>query len=244
MGSLLKFNRPARSSLLLFMAVFVFGIGFLFLNAKPVEAAIAFVNAVAAKNDASGGNLTTGTLNVTAGNLLVAACRINSVSQTPTFSDLAVNTWVDDGVVDQGTTRMKFWHAYNVTGNASDTFTCGVSPNVDFRAITVTQYSGVHTSSDPLDTSATASCANCNPGSLTSNAFTTTQADEVIVYPVTVQTLGATFTAGTGYTLATSAQADYVHTEYKIVSSIQTGVTANITWNAPSAAQPKVLMFF
>ena len=70
-----------------------------------------------------------------------------------------------------------------------------------------------------------ATTATSNPG------FTTTNANDVLIYGLHADANAGTFTAGSGYTVPTGGVANSATAaEYQIVSGIQTGVTATMNW--------------
>lgn len=193
--------------------------------------AIAYVNSSPKTGLGSGSTVATPAISHTTGNLLVVAVRWDSTTVTVTgVADTAGNTYTSRTVKTfNGTDSVQFWYAKNITGNASNVVTATFSSSAPSASgITVDQFSGCDTTS-PYDTEASGSGSGTG---LVTGAFTTTTADEVIVVAGDQGSTSGTYTAGAGYTIAGQTIGVALSTEYQIVSSIQTGVTAGITSSA------------
>jgi hypothetical protein len=167
-------------------------------------------------------------INATSGNLIAVFVTyyygVHGDPATTTITDTAGNTYTQVDTRDNGASqKIISFYAKNIVGNASNVVTATFSSNTIYTDIFVLQYSGLDTAS-PLDahTTGTASAST----SVTSSSFTTSQADEVIVAGAFDDT-GGPLTAEAGYTKQVSVNNGGV--EDKIVSSIQTGVTASMT---------------
>lgn len=204
-------------------------------NVSTAVAPPAFVNA-ASGSDLSGvpaASLSTSAFSATAGNLIVVFARQSSPggnALTGTITDTAGNTYTliryeTLGISD----RCGLWYATNIAGNASNVVTAAWSTNSLFTGVTAVQYSGLSTTS-PLDTSTSANVLAAT--SITSPAFTTTAANEVLVAAGTVNFSPNTFTAGAGYAIVAVDALNLQAVENKVVSSIQTGVTASMSIGA------------
>lgn len=118
--------------------------------------AISFVIAQSAGGNPS--TVTTAAVDTTGANLLLMVVTgFNPPTATPT--DSKSNTWTATTAV--GSTR--FYYVWNATVGSGHTFTW--NENV-FAGITVLAFSGVQTSSDPLDTR-TGNSSGTSPGSIT-----------------------------------------------------------------------------
>lgn len=176
--------------------------------------------------------LTTSAQSLTTGNFVVVGVRfyvpeteyiVNSVTDT------AGNTYVK--AIGRKTAydscRNELWYTYNATGNASNVITANISGNVQYWGVVAVQYSGILTT-DPLDVTAIGDTAS---GTLvTSAAFTTTREGQLIV-AITEHdnTVGQTWTAGSGYTIQVQDAGNVVTLEDKIVVPIQTNIIASMT---------------
>lgn len=190
--------------------------------------AITRVNS-ATGSDTSGTSATTVAIaatSLTTGNLIVVGIRWNSPGGESiiSVSDTASNGYIAGPITENiDLDVVQIYYAANVTGNGSNVVTVNFSGIVPYRAANSIQYSGCAVSS-PGDAQADGiSHANVT---VTSSSFTTTVADEVIVAAATISTLGDTWTAGSGYTDVIEDSGASLMMEEKIVSSIQTGVTA------------------
>jgi len=120
----------------------------------------------------------------------------------------------------------QWFFAKNIAGNGSDSVTAAFSVAESFVTLHVLEYSGLDTVS-PLDVD-TGTGGSGTGGTLTSPAFTTSQASEVVLVGGAA-TGFVTFTAGAGYTLRTQDTGPVAATEDQIFASVQTGITATMT---------------
>lgn len=167
------------------------------------------------------------TFSATTGNLLAVAVEGGpsgitfSVTDSPSGNTYTALTRKNRSDTNQG---IQWFYAKNITGNASLVATAHYSGSGgNFPSIHVYEISG-------LDTSAPSDVDNGNNGTgtaMASTSFTTAVANEIIL-----AAYGAfgqpTFTAGSGYT-GTADASNLMGSEYKIVTSIQTTVTATAT---------------
>lgn len=196
------------------------------------HAAIALVGTPAEKEDYSGTTSATCAHPAkahTTGNLIVVGLRSITGIGTPTVADTAGNTYtlIDSDV--SSSLAAFTWYAKNITGHATNviTITTG-SGNFQFYGCEALEYSGLDTSS-PLDATAVAKGVAVTATTVSTAAFTTAQAAEVVVCHLTESGGGGTFTAGTGYTLQSVDSLNASGSEDQIFASIQTGVTASVT---------------
>lgn len=169
-----------------------------------------------------------------AGNLLyvVAGFHDGCSTHTITISNTAVDTWtaIGAGLTDNtGVLCSRAYYAKNIIGNASDVVTATFDTSVLKPFITVTQISGADTTS-PLDTS---TLKTSNGTSVTSNAFTTTNANDLIIQGFVCYYTASPTTGLIGGVLSTiyGAASDMAGggntaVGYLSVSSIQTNITA------------------
>jgi hypothetical protein len=202
----------------------------------PSQAAIAFVNVQAAGNSGTSSVATAG-ISHTAGNLLYVhgSFREGCASLSMAVTNTAGDTFTAIGSLTDNTTNMCSgqWYAKNIVGNGSDVVTLTVTGGTVVNiAVTVMEFSGLDTAS-PLDSSATATGTTSSTNLVTTGAFSTAQADEVVACGL--KGYGGTFTAGTegaGYTIPAGATDGYHAThsaQYQIFSATQSGVTASFT---------------
>jgi hypothetical protein len=207
--------------------------------AGPAWGALARVNNVSGY-DFSGSSLSTSatfahaipTMAVTAGNQLVVNV-VYAGNAGVTISDpVAGNTWttVASGVAPNGN-RIYQFQATNVAGSAVDQILVTYpSGGGSYTSVVVTQYSGELTSGAALD--ASASKFQLVATSITSGAFTTSQANEVVVCAGSYADTGAT--AGTVNGNAMSINAfdspnKILVVEDVFLNAVQTGVTASMS---------------
>ena len=189
--------------------------------------AIAYVNGATGSNvnGSPKTSLSAAAFVATAGNTIIVGFRAMS---NVTVTDTAGNTYYRV-VHNYGATNigdMSMFYAKNITGHASNVVTAS-GDSSGYLEICVAQYSGLDKVS-PLDVGGSINNSVVS-NSVTSPSFTTTQANELIICFATIATLAATFTAGSGYTLRNATAASVF--QEKIVSSIQSSVTATITAN-------------
>lgn len=165
--------------------------------------------------------VTTTSLNVSAGNLLVVCVNTyDSVGDNVlnSVTDTAGNTYVKAvGVFRSGTSahRSEIWYAKNITAESSNIITGSYSGEVSYGNISVTEFSGVDTTSPLVSTSYTQEASGVTSHS--SGNITTTSSDTVIIGG------GAgndkvNFTVGTGFT-ALEGTYSYYFSLYKILSA-------------------------
>jgi len=181
-------------------------------------ASIAFVN-VSTPVSGSGTSTTiaTGATSATTGNHLTVCVGtgVNSATRVTGIADTAGNTYTRiNGVASAAVGSLEIWHAQNITGHASNVVTATFVDADPFRWISTIQHSGLSTSASS-DVSNTGSGNNTTP---VTSASTTTVANEALV-GCHVADNTANLTAGTGYTLRTSASSADVSVEDRIVSS-------------------------
>ena len=165
----------------------------------------------------------------TSGNLLVVCVRYfkESGQVVNSITDTAGNTYtLAVAVTNNINDYLGIYYAKNITGHASNVVTVNFSATVRFVSVQVLQYSGCDTTS-PLDT--TASSNTQYSGSYVTGSFTTSQANEVLVSTVQIGSTTSSFTVGSGYTQRALSTSSVHLTQEKIVSSIQTSVTAGAT---------------
>jgi hypothetical protein len=105
----------------------------------------------------------------------------------------------------------------------------------------VYQFSGASLAA-PKDFNGACATNNSLVMTATTAAFTTTAANEVLLIGVQGGSNSNTFTAGSGYTLgAAIGGVAGGRTEFKSVTSIQTGVTASMTFGNATAYATTVL---
>ncbi len=172
----------------------------------------------------------------TSGNTIAVFFRSSGGVTITGVSDTAMNSYSACSTLYTGQAGIsQWWCACNITGNASNVVTGTFDNNTSNRAIHVIQYSGI----------ALTSCNDVDAGghvdntvtTATSSSFTTSQASEVLLMGVNVGGFGTTFTQGTGWTIQDTSPDGFSATEGKIVSSIQTGVTADMSFSSVGFGQ-------
>jgi hypothetical protein len=150
---------------------------------------------------------------------------------TVTCADTAMNTYTALGQkASPGNLGNIFeFYAKNITGNAANVVTCTISSSTTNLNISVTQYSGIDTTS-PIDATFASGAADSATTATTGNLSTAT-ADTVLISGCQVYNFGAAYTADSGYTIPSGATSSngWVTTQYKIVSATQTNVTVTCT---------------
>jgi hypothetical protein len=178
---------------------------------------------------------TSSTMNVASGNTLVACVRQGTNNTAPSsVGDGGSNAFTHITASDatfNSTNLLSLWVNQNSVANATATFTATWGTAQAFNSILVRQYSGVALSG-AVDASGTGTAAG-PVSSVTSSAFTTTQAAELIAVCATASGTTLTFSAGSiGGTTAANLLADgaggaeMTGEEDLTVSSIQTAITA------------------
>lgn len=178
----------------------------------------------------------TGAISVTAGNLLWVECH-HGTNQTTTCtpSDTAVNTFTPIATVtNAGEGFLETFYAKNITGNASDVVTCTFNTSVQFASCGVHQISGASTSA-PLDSSSVVSTSGTSGNSAATPSFSTAIANEMEDVAFGVASSSSSVSAGAGYALRVIQSGDTgTGSEDQTFSSIQSGITASISWTGSS----------
>lgn len=178
----------------------------LMLIAPSAEAAIAQAQVPATKDTASSASdtLAYGS-NVTSGSLLVLSARVggNPTGRTTTVSDSLGQTWslaqkLEDSVAGESTYIYYFMNS----AAGANTVTLAISTTATSMRWAVHEYSGAATT-NVVDKISTNTGTTDNPAG---TAVTTTADGEMIFGAVTNNAV-TTYTAGTGYTLATQVPA-------------------------------------
>ena len=185
----------------------------------------------AQNNEVTTGAAVTVTISTTAGNLLVLlTSEGQNNSSTVTISDSAGQTWtqVNGYVSSNATNQAAMWYKENSAAVTSVTATWsgGISTRISGMVFEI--------SGAALSGSLDANVTDTNTGSVTtetSGSLTTTNANDILIYGVRLSSNQTSFTAGSGYTIPTNGSANRLGMEYQIVSSVQSGVTASISWS-------------
>jgi len=196
----------------------------------PTSNPITLVNTAVFMDFASDTTIATPATSLTAGNLLVVTALSAGVSISG-VADTAGNTYTRiTGVITDATTprHLDLWYAQNTLGNAGNVVTVTFSSAAQDRGVIAAQYSGLKITG-ALDVSATGLSEEVT---VTSGAYTTTQADELIVAAVNSE-VDHTWTPGSGFTLQAFGAPTLQYID-RIVSTIQTSQTASMTANANS----------
>jgi hypothetical protein len=168
------------------------------------------------------------TISTTGGNLLVAWCHGNSNNSVITISDSAAQTWtaVSSGSVSSaGTNNAEMFYMPNSAAVTSVTANFATSES---GGIIVFEISGAATTS-PSDGSVNSSATGSFPSAI-SGSLTTTNANDILIMAVNNRTSQTTWTPGTGYIIPANGSETRGAMQYQIVSLVQTGVTATMSW--------------
>ena len=174
-------------------------------------------------------------ITTTTGNLLVAWARHGTdITTTITVKDSNGVAWtaVAAGPVHTNSTDITYGEMFylaNGTNTAITSVTATYSVAVGFLGMIVYEISGANITS-PEDTSVNTTNDLLNQTSLTSNQFTTTNANDILLFGASTNATSGTYTAGSGYNLPTNSTLTRTAFENQIVSSIQTNATASISW--------------
>lgn len=181
--------------------------------------AILFVNGVRGGNISSATTVASPSMSHSAGNLLVASFRIYPSAITiSSVADTAGNTWHQAGtrLVDSFDSTESMYYAYNCLGNAANVVTATLSTAATYRAISVTQFSGVRTATDPLLD------AQSGTGTGTAMATATLNATGNVVVVAFAFSISAGLAGGTGFTMTpfsvTGDATLYFADEYRILT--------------------------
>jgi hypothetical protein len=204
-------------------------------NVTQGSTTITLVNHVSA-GDSTGNSFSSipaPSANHTAGNLLVVICRNGSsvVNQTaPT--DTAGNQFVGlTPATSPYVGMIQMWYAKNIKGNAANVVRCNFSSPDAWLTISVLQYSGADPS-NPLDAQASASGSNAATSGVTP-AVTASRIGGVVVVGATVNQVGMTFSAGSGFTLRDSSIATFSGDEDMSVTAAGS-VVPSMSWGPSS----------
>jgi len=178
------------------------------------------------------GTVTSGTLNVLAGDKIIAMCRsggsANTITLTSTGGDSpSYTTHETDGNI--GNTQIAY--IGNAAANASDAFTCNFTGSPGGRDIIVMQFRGGLTSSI-LDTQLQGAIGSTT-ATLTTGSFSTATGNEVVVLCGANDSNNNVYAAGaiggTTATLSTASPIQDLGCEYLIETAPQTSITATMT---------------
>lgn len=192
---------------------------------------ISSVNTATGSNNASGASISSNSFTANSGNLIVVAIRFYKTSSSAAVSsvtDTAGNSYAfATGLTSGYGDRLELWYAKNISANSSNVVTVAFNSSVTYRVVNVAQYSGID-QVFPLD--ATAISTTQTGSTITSNSFSTTFPDEVIVSASQVATLTGNWSAGSGYqSRVQDSPSKIVMIQDRIVSSNQSNITASAT---------------
>ncbi len=125
----------------------------------------------------------------------------------------------------------EIWYAKDIKGNNSNVITVTFSSSVRYLSLTAAEYSGIDTVS-PLDTTA---ISTTQTGiTVTSDPFTTIRANELIIGYAQVSAAGQAWTPGVNFLTRKEDEDRMTLLEDRIVTQVQTNITANATVNISS----------
>lgn len=226
---------------------------------------------LAAKFTAAGSGYSSPACAVTGGGGTGAACSatqsggaINAVTVTAigsgytsiptvTITDGGSGTGATAAVVSMGLSGSvgcaSHWYVKSAAGTTNNQVTITTGTGFGYVRVVAMEASGT-SASTPLDAAMSATSGGSSVTTLTSGAFTTSTADEIIFSAATIEALGNTWAAGSasacasgggtctipsGATPSTTA----ITGQYKIVSATQTGATVTLD---PSGSQQMQLL--
>jgi hypothetical protein len=169
-------------------------------------------------------------ISATTGNCIAVFTR-NEQNNVSSVTDTAGNTYAAATQFLRNA-HVQWYFAKNITGNASNVVTANITGGggtSQYIALAVFEFSGCDTAAT-FDVNVGTSGFHTSPE--TSPSFTTAQGAEVVLVGCSTGGISAVFTAGSGYTLSEtqSNAAASIGTEYQIFSSVQTTVTASMSW--------------
>jgi len=180
-----------------------------------------------------GTSIAASALNLATGSLLVASVRTQSVVVS-TVTDTAGNLYYRGPNQTSGSARLEIWWAVNTVANASNVVTATLASSDSFIGVLAAEFLAVATQS-PAD-AWTTHMSQATGGTITSNAFTSTVAEAVIVNICQISGFSTTWTAGSGYTIAVQDSSNVQMLQYQVVSALQSAATASAT-NSDSSTQ-------
>lgn len=186
--------------------------------------AIAFVNA-ASNNVSAASTIDCDAINATGGNTIIVFVGSYDGSQgykgVTGVTDTAGNSYARAGSVSHGDSddNQECWIAHNITGNASNVVTATHASTVDYSAIAVAQYSGLHASS-AYDAEAAMVVENISTTTHTTNSLTTTNPEALVIGHYSgFDGAWQTVSASGGSTVRLDSSADGVAIADRIVAS-------------------------
>ncbi|MCW2763240.1 MAG: hypothetical protein JWR85_3441, partial [Marmoricola sp.] len=200
-----------------------------------------FVQSITVGSTASA-TTTASTFTTTAGNLIVVSLSFASTGTTFTCTDDRGDTFSNAAQVTSSGQTAGICYAANVAGG-STTVTVTYGAASTYRAIILSEYSGVATS-NPVDvTSVNTGTATTATDNVTSNIATTTQTGNLIVGLVDDITGNAVVSAGTGYTpRQASAAGERILVQDKVFNGTGTVASTN-TFSTPDAYNSVLVAF-
>lgn len=146
-----------------------------FSFATPAHAAFSLVSSVVAAGNGAGNNVTTGNINTTGADLLVAGIADYAILSPDTISDNKGNTWIGLTAITGATARWHFFYAKNPTVGTGHNFT---QSGGGYGAIFVVAYSGSDlTAPFDVENGQTTTGSSGQAGSVTPN-----QANSLVVF--------------------------------------------------------------
>jgi len=199
------------------------------------------VGVASANEDFGGHAVSLGAVNHPAGSGIFCIASWDGFTGSVTFTNTASDTWNALDTWNDGGSFQRFSTAYvkSSSGNASDVVTATLSLTATQVAASCLSFTG-QDATTPLDQHTTGVCSSCT--TVTSSAFTTTAAKEIIIAGLGMYNSGRTPTAGN---IGGSAAAipsggtstfKFISIEYLIVTSTQTGATADMSISSSSLA--------
>lgn len=188
---------------------------------------ISFVTGNAFFNAGSSSSNAFTALNVSSGDTIVVGSRTGVPgSSVLSVTDTAGNVYRQLSGNYGSSTPTELWYCTNCLSNASNIVTINYTNGSGNASGAVGQYRGLATLS-PVDV---VDLAHVNSGfTITSNAFTTTVANSLLICYAIINNTGGSWTPDTGWTNAAADASGVGMLQHKIVSSIQSGVTTTVT---------------
>jgi hypothetical protein len=170
--------------------------------------------------------LSTSATSHTTGNALAVLIRYNGGVGSPSVTNTASDSWSSCAGSSFGGDASRWFYALSSNGNASDVVTLTPPSGAAYVSLIVFEFANV-ASASALDVCQ----GNSGTGtSITSASFTTTTANQVLLHGAVWDNDGRSLTPGSGYTGQTDPTG-ISGAEYKIVTGVQTSVTAAMSIN-------------
>jgi hypothetical protein len=210
-------------------------------SASTASSSCGFVNA--AQNTANNQTSVSATMTNNAGDFLVVLCREGSdTTSVSGASDTAGNTYTVVATTSvstgcPGAREIGLYYAPDIKAAANNTISCNyASSSLIDETIMVGEFSGLGFWR-AVDGSVSSYNAAPSSTSLTSGNLTTTYARDLLIFAVTNNATGATWTHGTGWTIPPNSSATNGRTAFQCKTVQSTGAYATVmSYGTPGCA--------